>query len=267
MSPRSSKKSPASEKTRISYVQLGKLLNAAIAKRIPSNEKFGIAFSGGLDSGLLAFCTRKLSKKAILLTVGTKGSPDLVRAAPLVKKWKMKWAKKELSHEMIAESYALAGKILKKKDHLQQTLGAVDIAIAQLAKEEGIYTLFVGSGADELFCGYGAFDSCRGNEKKCERLRAEKMKNIHAHDVKREEMCAAHFGISIHAPYLDEAFAAEALRVPALYNLEGKYGKWRKNALRMLAEKAGAPREIVTAPKKAMQYGSGTQKALEKITQ
>jgi hypothetical protein len=32
--------------------------------------------------------------------------------------------------------------------------------------------------------------------------------------------------------------------------------------LRTLAEKMGAPKELVERPKKAMQYGSGTAKAL-----
>ena len=88
--------------------------------------------------------------------------------------------------------------------------------------------------------------------------------NVNEHDVKREIRCANEYEITLHAPYLDETFAALALKVPALENLQGKYGHVRKNTLRVLAEKMGVLKEIVHAPKKAMQYGSGTQKAIKR---
>ncbi len=226
----------------------------------------GVCFSGGLDSGTLAQVIRKFSTKAVLVVVGTPGSVDVGRAEFWSKKWKMRLVKKELSPEKIKENYALAGTILEKKDHIQQTLGAVNLSIAQLAHENGIKTLFVGSGADELFCGYGAFEKCRNNPIECERLRKEKVENVEAHDVMREKKCADHYGITLHAPYLDAEFAKEALKIPAIQNLQGKYGKWRKNALRTLAEKMGVPEEIVTAPKKAMQYGSGVAKVVKKAS-
>ena len=250
---------------KIDYASLQEKLENAVKKRIQKNETVGIAFSAGIDSGTIAYIVRKFSKKAVLLTVGVKGSADIARAEPFAKKWNMKWAKKMLTPADIEKKYALAGKVLKTEDQLQRTLGAVNLSIAELASKHGIKTLFVGSGADELFCGYAAFDLVRNDPKACEKLRSEKVNNVEEHDVKREIQCGKHYGVKVVAPFLDEIFSNEALKIPAIENLQGKYGNVRKNALRVLAEKMGVPAEMVSAPKKAMQYGSGVNKAILRI--
>lgn len=248
----------------VDYPALEEKLVAAIQKAIPKNETIGIACSGGLDSGILASIARNYSKKIVLVVVGIPGSVDVQRTETLAKKWKMKLVKSILTPEQINQKYELAGKILKKKDHLQQTLGAVNLSIAQLAHQKDIHILMVGSGADELFCGYAQFDQHRDNPSECQKLRKEKVENVNEHDVEREIKCAQHYGITLHAPYLDEAFAREAMKIPAIQNLQGKYGKDRKAILRTLGEKMNVPTEIIQRPKKAMQYGSGVAKTLGK---
>lgn len=252
------------QKGRIDYVGLRAALEEAVKKEIPGTEKFGVAFSGGIDSGVIAFLAGKISKNAVLLSVGLPTSTDLARVKPLAKKMKMKIVTRTLTEKEIMENYTLAKKILKMDDELQCTLGAVNVSIAQLAQREGLSVVLVGSGADELFCGYGVFDACRENEKACEKLRTEKVENVEEHDVKREKKCAKEFGIDVHAPFLEKKFAEMAMRIPAIENLRGKYGNVRKNTLRMLAERMNVPGEIVGAPKKAMQYGSGARKVIAK---
>ncbi len=251
---------------KIDYRGLQESLEGAVRKAIPENQGIGIAFSGGLDSGILAFSTKKYSPKAALLVVGVPGSTDFDRAIHLAKKWKMKILKKELKENEIVSNYETAGKILKTKDHLQQTIGVVNLAVAKLAKENGIKTVFVGSGADELFCGYASFEKCRDKPIECERLRAKKVENVEEHDVKREKKCGKYYGITLQAPYLNPEFSRRALQIPAIQNLQGKYGHLRKAALRTLGEKMRVDKEIIQAPKKAMQYGSGVAKIVKSFT-
>lgn len=250
---------------KVDYSKLAETLEEAVRTRIPGKGSVGVAFSGGVDSGIIAHVVKKYCPEAVLLTVGVEGSADLVRAERIAAKMKMKWAKKIISKKEIEEKYARAGKILKTNDYLQQTIGVVNLSVAELAAREKIHTLFVGSGADELFCGYAVFDRVKNDEKECERLRAEKVKNVFAHDVEREVKCAKEYGVSVEAPFLDEKMIKEAMKIPAVYNLHGKYGKIRKNALRMLGEKMGVLKEVVKEPKKAMQYGSGVSKRTQKI--
>lgn len=245
-----------------SQINLLEALLRAVSKNVPPKEKFGIAFSGGIDSGVIAFLAGKFSKNATLLSVGFPTSSDLARVKPLANKMKMKIITHTLTEKEIVENYAQAAKLLKTKDELQCTLGAVNISIATLAQKKGLRIVLVGSGADELFCGYGAFEQVRDDEKTCEKMRAEKVANVEEHDVKREKICAEAHGVEVRAPFLEKEFVKVAMQIPAIENLQGKYGKIRKNHLRLLAEKMGVPREIVEAPKKAMQYGSGARKVI-----
>jgi asparagine synthase (glutamine-hydrolysing) len=247
------------------YPALQKKLLVAVEKALPAKGKVGIAFSGGIDSGTLAWIVRQMRKDAALVCVGRSDSTDLARAHEYAKKWKMKLVSKTLTEKEIHQNFVLAEKILKQKDHLQQTLGSLNLSIAQLARKKGITTLIVGSGADELFAGYAAFDALRENPVECERLRTKKVKNVGKHDVEREVKCAKHAGVRVIAPYLDKEFAREAMKVPAILNLRGKYGAVRKNVLRMLALRMKVPLAIVKAPKKAMQYGSGVAKVTRKL--
>lgn len=250
----------------VDYEGLQASLENAVRTRIPKDETIGIAFSAGVDSGLIAHVARQHTEKIELLVVGTLGSADFARAEGMAKKWGMKLVKKEVDEKEIRAKYALAGKILKTKDHLQCTIGAVNLAVGELAKERNIRTVFVGSGADELFCGYAVFDGCRNDPIKCDKIRAEKVANVGEHDVKREKKCGAQYGVELQAPYLDADFTARAMAIPGIENLLGKYGELRKGVLRRLAERMGVPEEIVAAPKKAMQYGSGMAKITEKFT-
>lgn len=242
---------------------MAKTLEEAVRQRIPATGSVGVAFSGGVDSGIIAHVVKKYCPRATLLTVGVKGSMDLARAEKIAKKMKMKWVKKIISEKEIHEKFSRAEKILKTNDYLQKTIGIVNLSVSELAARQKIKTLFVGSGADELFCGYAAFENVKSNEEECERLRSEKVKNVFAHDVEREVKCANEFGVRVEAPFLDEKMMKEAMKIPAYINLRGKYGKLRKNALRTLGEKMGVLKEIVGEPKKAMQYGSGVSKKVQ----
>lgn len=251
------------ENETVDYASLQEKLEQAIAQRIPNRASYGVAFSGGLDSGLLAHLLLKHNPAMPLVVVGFPESKDVERATLLSEKWGAQLVTRTLNEKEFEKHHRLAGKLLQTEDPLQRTLGAVNLSIAQWASENRINTLFLGSGADELFCGYGAFDAMREDPKGCEKLRKEKVENVNTHDVQREVLCARHYGIRLESPYLDEAFMKEAMKTPAIQNLQGKYGKLRKGILRTLAEKMGAPKEIIEEPKKAMQYGSGAIKALK----
>src|SRR3989344_8986265 len=69
---------------------LGDLLTKAVEKRCKG--KIGIAFSGGIDSTLLAFICFKLKKDFILYNTGITGSSDVEWASKISKhyKWNMK---------------------------------------------------------------------------------------------------------------------------------------------------------------------------------
>src|SRR3989344_1174874 len=67
--------------------KLASILTNAIDKR--AKGKIGIAFSGGVDSTLMAFICKKLKKDFILYNVGLKGSKDTEWSKKIAKYYKL----------------------------------------------------------------------------------------------------------------------------------------------------------------------------------
>jgi len=81
-----------------------------------------------------------------------------------------------------------------------------------------------------------------------------------------EASLAEHLGVNLVYPYLDP----KVIKVANSYPIESHIASIdgiiiRKVALRSLAEKLGLSETITKQQKKAIQYGSGTVKALRKI--
>lgn len=236
----------------------------SMALRTNGKQRIAVSFSGGIDSALIAYTAKQLGKKVIGIGVGIKGSHDEIQARKAAKEIgiTLKW--KTLTTKTIHQLAKEVTHILQTQDQLQQRIGVVNAATAHYAHQLGFRFLLSGTGADELFCGYGEFERVRGEKKEINKLREKRMREMWKQNLWREDACAMRFGVELRTPYLDQSFAAAALAIPAWENLEGENGTLRKNALRRLAIAEGLPREIALQPKKAMQYGSGVAKVMEK---
>jgi hypothetical protein len=113
-----------------------------------------------------------------------------------------------------------------------------------------------GQGADELFGGYRRY------------LETATLADDLARDIAgleaqatRDQSVAALFGVYLSMPYLDMRVVRAALAIPAGEKVrDGK----RKVPLRRVAERH-LPAEIAWHEKKAMQYGSGIWKVLQRL--
>ncbi|RLF89994.1 asparagine synthase, partial [Thermococci archaeon] len=228
------------------------LLNSV---RLRSRDELGVLFSGGLDSSLIALLASNFSEKVVLYTAGTEDSKDI------------EWARK------VAEELGLALKeyIFSREEveaELEKVAFAVEdpnpmnIAIAiplyfstKLAREDGIRVLLSGQGADELFGGYAKYLNNPG-------LMIEDFKTLAERNLARDDKVSMLNGVEVRFPYLDLSFAILALNVP----LNEKISEGiRKKILREVAVDMGLPVDVAYREKKAMQYGSNSQKLLEKI--
>ncbi|MDP2666989.1 MAG: asparagine synthase-related protein [Candidatus Diapherotrites archaeon] len=242
------------------FERLGRALTNAIRKIVPAGEKVGIAFSGGLDSGVLAWVAREGGMDIQLIVCGTAGSHDVSNAIAYAKDWGLSVSVETLTGETIRNDREQVKRILQTEDRLQTMLGGINLAMARRAHAEGLTHVIVGTGADAIFAGFFIFQKYRDDDRGCEQVRAEKMETLQGLDIPRENACAREYQINLHAPYMDPIFMEEALKISAIRNLQGKYGPLRKGVLRELAERMRVPEAIVRAPKKAMQYGSGVSK-------
>ena len=225
----------------------------SVKKRTCNLRKFGILFSGGIDSSVIALICKKLGCNFTCYCIGLKNSKDLEWAekTALALNLKLKTLILELNEtEKIIKKVV---NILKQTDIVDVGVGSVIYAGINLAKKDSINTLFTGTCSDEMFAGYSMFESIKDLNKEC----WLSLYNIFK-DLKRDFLIAESQKAKLITPFLDEKVIKSAMQTPSKYKI-------KKYILREIAVDLGLPREFAFRKKTAAQYGSKIDKAISKL--
>jgi len=191
------------------------------------SRSVGIAFSGGVDSSLLAKACKNMGKNATLLTVSFSNRRDI-----------------EISK---AVSDVLGLNLLSDLVSLEEL---------RLASENQLKTVLSANGLDELFCGYHVYRSHYGDETAMKNL-METLVETAKNDKKEMDKLSAMFRVNYVTPFLSDEFVDFAMKIPLNLKITGTDDDLRKHVLRKAALEIGVPREAAMRPKKAFQYSSG----------
>jgi asparagine synthase (glutamine-hydrolysing) len=237
---------------------LDSLRNALLnAVRLNVQEhKVGIAFSGGVDSTLLARICSILGKSVVLITVGFPGSHDIDFSNRIATMLGLP--------QRITEIDATDFRI--KISHIRSLINCDNTShienclayhyVAKSAKLEELSVVLSANGCDELFCGYDNYRLAYENGYQAiDALMEQKIAN-ECILVKEIATTAGEFGIAVRQPFLDPDFVAFAKTIPIYYKIRGSGDMLRKHVLREVALELGVPQESAMKPKKALQYGS-----------
>ena len=229
-------------------------------------EEAGIAFSGGVDSSLLALTCVELNKDVTLITVGFPESPDVKWSKIASSRLNLKHLVKELSLNDLENALKYVSSIVKFTNPIELELSIAFYLICDFAKEKGINIILSAQGADELFCGYDKYRSAmeRGGKEEVTKLIHECL-NQAFRDRDRANTIARHLGIKLAHPFLEQDFIEFCLSIPVELKMSGPDDQLRKRIWRNVAIEIGVPEEIALKHKKALQYGSGIHKNLVKI--
>jgi len=223
-------------------------------------NKTGIAFSGGIDSTLLALACRKLGRKFTLYTVGLQGSADIEWATKVAVKMEFPLKIKIVNKQEAVETIHNIANLLRTDDPIHVGVGCMTHTVEKFAKDSNENIVLFGLGADEAFAGYGShMKALEKNEvhEECQRRLAGVTK-----DIERDSKISEAVGIKAALPFLDEELVETAMQVKP----EHKISKGQKKIiLRKIAINMGLPEELAERPKKAAQYGSGFDKAIERL--
>lgn len=231
-------------------------MRGAVASSVPPGG-VGVAFSGGIDSTLLAFLCRERAE-VTALTVGMPGSPDLEAAAEAAGRCGL-----ELRTAHIT---GLDGRLDAALGAMGGRLSWAENAVAfgrifELASELGLGAVAAANGIDELFCGYDAYrrEYSSGPDRLESMIGAKFESELEMFG--RIEPLARGAGVLLAQPFLSPGFAEHARAVPLWQKVRGGSDMLRKHAVREAAGLCGVPPDICNRPKKALQYGSGIHRA------
>ena len=242
---------------------LKKALYDAVAESIPE-VRVGLAFSGGLDSTLLAKICSDLGKEVLLITIGFPGSHDIEFSKQIASKLGLPQKTVEIDTPDFHEKLQRVKKIIKcsNTSHIENCIAYLYIASA--AERENLHLVLSANGCDELFCGYNGYRlAYAGGPQALSQLMEEKIANEQLL-VNEIASVAKEFGVVVRQPFLAQKFIAFAKTIPFEEKITGPDDLQRKHILRKVALELRVPEESAMKPKKALQYGSQIHKYFQK---
>jgi len=238
----------------------------AVRESVPES-RVAVAFSGGVDSSLLARICSDLGKNIMLLTIGFPDSHDIMFSKNIAAKMGLKQKVAEIDHKDFGESLKSVRQIVKCENtsHIENCVAY--LYISRLARQNDMDVVLSANGCDELFCGYNGYRLVYNSGKEAiMKFMEEKTAN---ELVLMKEIAAVtgQFGVRIRQPFLTEKFIDLAKQIPIDQKIKGSDDMIRKHILRETAVSIGVPAESAMKPKKALQYGSLIHKYFKKIEQ
>lgn len=220
----------------------------------------GVLFSGGIDSTLIAFILKKLNIKFTCYSVGLKNSQDLEWAEKIAKKLGFKLKTRILNLKELEVIFKTVTNILNEPDVMKVSVGSVVYVGCEMAKNNGIRTIFSGLGSEEIFAGYErhAKDNFEDIHKEC----WNGLKEMWQRDIKRDLLISKENDIEIKIPFLDIGIIKSAMNIHPMFKIDKEN---KKIILREAAEDIGLPKEFAWRKKKAAQYGSKFIRGMDKL--
>ncbi len=237
------------------------IINSIKRRIVP---KFGILFSGGVDSSLIAFVAKQLKCNFTCYTVGIEGSDDIAWAKKVADEYKFNFKYKILSLDELESILKNTIKILNDADIVKVSVGSVLYAGGKLALADGNNVLFGGLGSEEIFAGYQRHEQAMQNNN-FEALHKEcwnGLRNMWQRDLLRDFAIAKNLGLDLRAPFLDKDLIKTAMNVHPMFKLDKEN---KKIILRDAAEFIGLKKEFAWRKKQAAQYGSNFVNGIEKL--
>jgi len=253
--------------------KLNKLLQKSL-RTVKNKKEIAIAFSGGVDSSVIAKLLKNSNSKIKGYVVGIENCKDFISAEKTAKEIKLKLKKIILTEQEIKKALPIQVKILKNlykknKDKLKSEIpplkpNPVSVSfnlplffIAKYAEEKYIVS---GQGADTMLGGFAKH--LKLSKKEAEKEMKKNTLDLTTVGYLQHKKTAEYFNKKILFPYLHKDLVDFCISIPYKFKIKNRT---RKYILRKFAEKIGLSKETAYREKKSAQYGTGIMKIMKKI--
>ncbi len=243
------------------------LLEQSIQRRVLGLKEVAVAFSGGLDSSLVAFLASKCDVKVNLLHVSLENqaeTEEAMKAADALNLPLQVDLFKDSDVELILPKVV---ELIEEPDPIKASIGVPFYWAAEKAAEVGFKVMLAGQGADELFGGYQRYvnECCKDGSEKVRKTIFNDVVRIHESNLERDLKITSFHDVELRVPFGSFDLAEFALSLPVELKIENKTDTLRKLVLRKMALNVGMPNLMTEKPKKAVQYSTGINDAVKRI--
>ncbi len=246
---------------------LQKLLEQSVRRRVSGMKEVAVAFSGGLDSSVVAFLASKCNVNVHLVHVSLENqreTEEAKRAADALNLPLQVYLFREADVEKVVSKVV---ELIEEPDPVKASIGVPFYWTAEKTAKAEFKVLLAGQGADELFGGYQRYVNAYllHGEEKVRKTMFDDVVRLCESNIERDVKICNFHGVELRLPFAAYQIAEFAVTLPIELKIERKADSLRKLVLRKVAENMGLPSSMAEKPKKAVQYATGINNALKKL--
>jgi asparagine synthase (glutamine-hydrolysing) len=247
--------------------QLLVLLEQSIQRRVQGLKEVAVAFSGGLDSSLVAFLANKCGVKVNLLHVSLENQDETEEAIEAAEALNLPLQVDLFKTSDVEKILPKVVELIEEPEPIKASIGVPFYWVAEKSAEAGFKVLLAGQGADELFGGYQRYvnECCKDGWEAARKTMFNDVVRIHESNLERDMKITSFHDVELRVPFGSFDLAEFAIGLPIELKIENKTDTLRKLILRNAALNAGLPTAIAEKPKKALQYSTGINNAIKRI--
>jgi asparagine synthase (glutamine-hydrolysing) len=243
------------------------LLLESTRKHASDLEAVAVAFSGGVDSSVVAVLAENVGLDVQLVSVGLEGQREVLFAEKAAEALGLPLHLQTYSVGDLEETLAEVLWLIEEPNPVNACIAVPFYWLAETASKLGYPILLAGQGADELFGGYQRYltEYNRSGAEAVEQKMFRDIENAYRANFQRDNQVCTYHGVELRLPFVDRDVVDFALRLPLRLKINSVEDKLRKRVLRHVARNLEIPSFMADKQKKAVQYTTGVTKALQRL--
>ncbi|MEM3695985.1 MAG: asparagine synthetase B [Candidatus Bathyarchaeia archaeon] len=247
--------------------KLEALLQRSVEERVSGLGEVAVAFSGGLDSSIIALLAKNSGINVKLIHVSLKNQPETQHAEKAAEALELPIYNYLYEEEAVAETLPKVLWLIEEPDPINVSIGIPFCWVAEKAAKMKLKVLLAGQGADELFGGYRRYvnDYKRYGSERVQEIIFNDIVKMYENNLERDfKICNFH-NVELRLLFATYSMAKFAMSLSVELKIKLVNEGMRKIVLRRFGAKLGLPRWITERQKKAIQYATGVNKILKKL--
>jgi asparagine synthase (glutamine-hydrolysing) len=243
------------------------ILMNSIRDRVSDLDDVALAFSGGLDSSIIAMLAKNCNVNIHLISVGLENQSEILQSMKAAEALELPLYLKTYDIGDVSRILPKVIWLIEEPDPVKISIAIPLYWVAELAAGLRYNILLTGQGSDELFGGYQKYLNqflVYGAESTRKTI-LQDISLCYDQNFQRDNQICSFHKVELRLPFFDSIVVDFALDLPMELLFFSDANKPRKRILRKMARTLNIPAFIASRPKKAIQYSTGVNKALKKL--